>query len=103
MVASLLYSLLFFGDQFKVFFIEFVAVLLLFYVLVLGHKACGILTLGPGIKLTLIPALECEVLTTEPPEKSPLLYSWGEKRMEAQIQQSLRGKSMDFDTQRGKG
>lgn len=26
------------------------------------------------------PALECEVLTTEPPEKSPLLYSWrGEK------------------------
>ena len=50
--ASLLYSLLLFCDQFKVFFIEFVTILLLFYILVLNHKACGILTSRPGIKPT---------------------------------------------------
>ena len=49
--------------------IEFFTVLLLFYVLVFGHKACGILTPWPGIEPT-PPALEGEVLTTGLPGKS---------------------------------
>ena len=53
---------------FKVF-IEFVTILLLFYVLVYGPEACGILTPQPGIELSL-PALEGRVLTTGPPGKS---------------------------------
>ena len=53
---------------FKVF-IEFVTILLLFYVLVYGPQACGILTPQPGIELSL-PALEGRVLTTGPPGKS---------------------------------
>ena len=36
----------------------------------LGHEACGILASCPGIKPA-PPALEGEVLTTEPPGKSP--------------------------------
>ena len=36
----------------------------------LGHEACGILASCPGIKRA-PPALEGEVLTTEPPGKSP--------------------------------
>ena len=46
---------------FKVF-IEFVTVLLLFYVLLFGCQACGILALQPGIKPA-SPAMEGEALT----------------------------------------
>ena len=50
-----------------IFFIEFVAVLLLFYVLFFssGHEAYGILAPRPGIEPT-TPVLEAEVLTTVP-------------------------------------
>ena len=51
---------------FKVF-IEFVKVLLLFYVWFFGQKACGILAPLLGIKPT---ALEGESLITELPGKS---------------------------------
>ena len=54
---------------FKVF-IEFVTILLPFYVLVFGPKACGILALRPGIDPA-PPALEGEILTT-----GPLGQSW---------------------------
>ena len=63
---------------FKVF-IEFVTILLLFYVLFFfGFEACGILAPPPGIKLRHL-ALEGEVLTTGPLRKSPksLLYTIG--------------------------
>ena len=54
---------------FKVF-IEFVALLFLFYVvLFFCWEACGILTPQPGIK-PIPPALEGKVLATEPPGKS---------------------------------
>ena len=54
---------------FKVF-IEFVTILLLFYVLVFfGRKACGILAPRPGIE-PVLPALEGKVLTTGLPGKS---------------------------------
>ena len=59
---------------FKVF-IEFVTILLLFYVLfcfVFGHGVRGILVPQPGIKHT-PPALDGEVLTMGPPGKSPQL------------------------------
>jgi len=52
---------------FKVF-IEFVIVLLLFYVLFFWLKACGILAPRLGIK-PIPPALEGEVLTTRLLEK----------------------------------
>ena len=52
---------------FKVF-IEFVTILLLFYVLVFGCEACGILAPQPGIKPA-PRALEGEVLTTGLPGK----------------------------------
>ena len=50
-------------------FIEFVTILLLFYVLVFGPEACGILAPRPGIEPA-PPALEGEVPTTGPPGKS---------------------------------
>ena len=50
-------------------FIEFVTILLLFYVLVFGHEACGILAPRPGIEPT-TPELEGKVSTTGPPGKS---------------------------------
>ena len=53
---------------FKVF-IDFVTILLLFYVLFFGHKACGILALQPGIR-PVSPELEGDVLTPGPPGKS---------------------------------
>ena len=53
-------------------FTEFATILLLFYVLVFGKEACGILAPRPGIELT-PPALEGEVLTTGPPGKFLLL------------------------------
>ena len=53
---------------FKVF-IEFVTLLLLFYVLAFGCEACGILAPRPGIEPA-PPALEGEVPTTGPPGKS---------------------------------
>ena len=53
---------------FKVF-VEFVTVLLLFYVLVFDHEACEILVPRPGIKPA-PPTLEGEVLTNGPPGKS---------------------------------
>ena len=56
-------------DHFLKVFFEFVTILLLFYVLVFGRKACGILAPQPGIEPA-PPALEGEVLTTGPPGKS---------------------------------
>ena len=61
---------------FKVF-IEFVTILLLFYVLDfwpwgMWHVACGILAPTPGFEPA-PPALEGEVLTTGPPGKSLLI------------------------------
>ena len=53
---------------FKVF-IEFITIMLLFYVLAFGPEACGILASRPGIEPT-PPALEGEVLTTGPPGRS---------------------------------
>ena len=56
-------------------FIEFVTTSpLLFYVLVFWSVgACGILAPRPGVELA-PPALESEVLTTEPPEKFPIAF-----------------------------
>ena len=54
---------------FKVF-IEFVTILLLFYVWVLGPEACGILAPLPGIKTT-PSALKGEVSNIRPQWKSP--------------------------------
>ena len=52
-------------------FIEFVTILFLFYVLYFFYlKACGVLVPWLGVKPAL-PALEDEILTTEPPGKSP--------------------------------
>ena len=55
--------------------IEFVTTSpLLFYVLVFWSVgACGILAPRPGVELA-PPALESEVLTTEPPEKFPVTF-----------------------------
>ena len=53
---------------FKVF-IEFITILLLFYVLIFWPQACGILAPQPGIKPS-SPALEGKVITTGPPGKS---------------------------------
>ena len=53
-------------------FIEFIITLLLFYFFIFyffGCKACGILALQTKIILVL-PALEGEILTTGPPQKS---------------------------------
>ena len=60
---------------FKVF-IEFVTVLLLFYVLLFGCQACGILAPQPGINPE-APALEGGVLTTGLPGKSPMCIFGG--------------------------
>ena len=49
--------------------------LLLFYVSVFGHKACGILAPWPGTKPMPL-ALEGEVLTTRLPGKSHTSCSW---------------------------
>ena len=68
------------GPYFKVF-IEFVTILVLFYVLVFGSRAYGILALWPGIQSE-PPVLEGDVLTTGPPRKSlewisiKYNYSW---------------------------
>ena len=42
-----------------------VTILLLFYILVFGHEACGLLGPGLGIKHT-TPTLESEILTNGP-------------------------------------
>ena len=61
----------FWCEPFLKSFIEFVTILLLFYVLVFWLRvACGILAPWPGIE-PVPPALEGEVLTTGPPGKSP--------------------------------
>ena len=68
------------GPFFKVF-IEFVTILVLFYVSVFGSRAYGILALWPGIESE-PPVLEDDVLTTGPPGKSlewisiKYNYSW---------------------------
>jgi hypothetical protein len=54
---------------FKVF-IEFVTILLLFYILVFWKEACGILAPRSGI-LPALSALEGKVPTAGPPGKSP--------------------------------
>jgi len=71
MWASTLILLLFLCGQFFKVFIEFVTILLLFWVF--GHKAYVILAPWPGIESAPF-ALEGSVLTTEPPEKSPWFY-----------------------------
>ena len=54
--------------------IEFVTILLLFYILFLfGCQACGILAPRAGMELT-PPGLEGEVSTSGLPDKCPLLY-----------------------------
>ena len=57
-------------DYFLKSFIEFVTVLLLFFVWFFGFKACEILTPRPVIKPA-PSALEGEALTAEPPGTSP--------------------------------
>ena len=52
-------------DHFFKVFIEFVTILLLFYVLIFGLEAYGILAPQPGIEPS-HPALEGEILTTGP-------------------------------------
>ena len=64
-------------DHFKS--LEFVTKLLLFYVLVLGPKACGVLAPRPRIKLAL-PALAGKVLTTGLPGKSLVWLFYREHR-----------------------
>ena len=59
---------------FKVF-IEFVAILLLLYVLFFPCKARGILAPRPGIELAPFSALEGKVLTTRPPQMFRLACS----------------------------
>ena len=54
---------------FKVFIFAIVTILLMFYALVFGHEACGILPTWLEIKLTPL-SLENEVLTTGRPGKS---------------------------------
>ena len=49
--------------------IEFVGILLLFYVWFFGRESCGILVSQPGIH-PILPALEGEVLTAGPLGKS---------------------------------
>ena len=58
------FSFLFFFDvdHLKKVFIEFVTILLLFYVLIFGQEACGILAPRPGIVPT-APGLEGKVFT----------------------------------------
>ena len=56
---------------FKVF-IEFVTILLLFYLWVCDLEACGILAPWPEIK-PVTPALEGDVLATGPPGKTLLV------------------------------
>ena len=61
--------------------IEFVTILLLFYVLVFWPRGIWILAHRPGIELT-PPALEGEVLTTGPSEKSPEgIFDTGRQRL----------------------
>ena len=60
-------------------FIDFVTVLLLFYVLFFGHKACGILALQPGIR-PVYPALEGDILTMDP-QGSPSHFSLEEPKL----------------------
>ena len=72
MVGAVLTLIFFFfflsGPVFKVF-IEFVTILLLFYVLAFWpRRMCDILASQPGMEPT-PPILECEVLIDEPPEK----------------------------------
>ena len=58
------------GTSFFKVFIEFVTILLLFYVLFFGQEACGILDSWPGIEPA-PPALKGEVLTSGPWGKFP--------------------------------
>ena len=62
-------------------FIEFVTILLLFYVLFFWPRGIWILAHRPGIELT-PPALEGEVLTTGPSGKSPEgIFDTGRQRL----------------------
>ena len=74
---SLYDSFFFFDVHHFIVFIEFVTILLLFYVFCVLGKACGILTPQPGIEPTL-PTLEGKVLTTGPSGKylSMTLDGW---------------------------
>ena len=59
---SFLFFCFFDVDHLKKVFIEFVTILLLFYVLIFGQEACGILAPRPGIVPT-APGLEGKVFT----------------------------------------
>ena len=69
------FKIFFYVDFFKVF-IEFVTILVLFYVLFFfGPEACGILAPQPSIE-PIPSALEGEVLTTRPPGQSWLVHAY---------------------------
>ena len=68
-VVQRLFFFFFLCGPFLKAFIEFVTILLLFYVWFSGHKTCAILVTQPGIEPAL-PALEGGVLATGPPGKS---------------------------------
>ena len=57
------------GTIFLKVFVDFVTILLLYYVVFFGLEACGILTPQPGIE-PIPPALEGEVLTPGPSGKT---------------------------------
>ena len=76
-------------DHFLDVFIEFVTVLLLFYVLFFfGCEACGILVPQPGIEPA-SSALEGGVLTTGAPGKSPNIFTKVQTRPKGVIQTSV--------------
>ena len=75
LVCTGLFLKLFFFLMWTIFkvLIEFVTILLLFYILVLGHKVCGIFAPWAGIKPTPL-ALEGKVMTTGLPGKSYVVW-----------------------------
>ena len=83
-------------------FIEFSIILFLFYVLLFGHEACGILAHQLGIKPPLL-ALEGEVPTTGPPEKSlfDLLVVYPPAAPPGAVLRALDGSSQNLSCSHG--
>ena len=61
----------------------------LFYILVFGHEACGILVPSPGIEPA-PPALEGEALTTGPPAKSQVAVALASIDLLSQLYRSYK-------------